>query len=198
MRVQAGSQRVGRILLALCVVALCGARAVAGAGSHGEEHAASVFDLVFPVINFLLFVYLLKRAGGDTIRNYLQERRAQVISALDAAAAAKADAERLYGELRERLGGVEEEAENLRRDLCVSAELQRDRRLKEARDAVARIKSDGQLGAEQEVRAATVALRDEMVNAAVAETVALLRRQIRDADQERFLGDFVREVQADR
>ncbi len=184
--------------MALCVVALCGASAVAGGGGHGEEHAASVFDLVFPVINFLLFVYLLKRAGGDTIRNYLQERRAQVISALDAAAAAKAEADRLHAELRERLGQVQEEAENLRRDLCASAELQRDRRLKGARDAVARIKKDAQLVAEQEVRAATAALRDETVNAAVAETVALLRRQIRDADQERFLGDFVREVQAGR
>ena len=179
-------------------MALCGARVVAGGGSHGEEHAASVFDLVFPVINFLLFVYLLKRAGGDTIRNYLQERRAQLILALDAAAAAKAEADGLHAELRERLGQVQKEAENLRRDLCASAELQRDRRLKGVRDAVARIKSDAQLVAEQEVRAATAALRDETVNAAVAETVALLRRQIRDADQERFLGDFMREVQGDR
>jgi F-type H+-transporting ATPase subunit b len=157
-----------------------------------------VFDLVFPVINFLLFVYLLKRAGGDTIRRYLQERRAQVIAALDAAAAAKAEADGFHAELRERLEQVQEEAGNLRRDLCASAELQRDRRLKGARDAVTRIKKDAQLVAEQEVRAATAALRDETVNAAVAETVALLRRQIRDADQERFLGDFVREVQADR
>ena len=94
--------------------------------------------------------------------------------------------------------GVAGEAETVRRDLIASAELERDRRLKAAGDAVARMKRDAQLVADQEVRAASAALRDETVKAAVAETVALLRRQIKDADQERFVGDFVQEVQAGR
>ena len=195
-----GSQgRVWGVFLAVCIMGLWAARAVAaGGGEHGEGHAASAFDLVFPVINFLLFVYVLKRAGGDAIRRYLEERRAQIIAALEAAAAAKGEAERLHAAVGERLGQVEAEAENLRRDLRASAEVGRGRRLKGASDAVARIKRDAELVADQEVRAAAAALRDETVNAAVAATVALLRRQIKGADQERFLADFVQEMQANR
>lgn len=180
------------------MIVVFAATSLAAGGGHGEEGATSLFDLVFPVINFLLFAYLLKWGAGDSIRSYLQERRAQIISALDAAGKAKAEADQLHADVRERLGQVETESEALGRDLRAAAELERERRLKAASDAVARIKRDTQLVADEEVRAASAALRDETVKAAVAETVALLRRQIKDADQARFLGDFVQDVQADR
>jgi F0F1-type ATP synthase membrane subunit b/b' len=193
-----GWQGAASVAVTLAVVAVSATGAVAAGGGHGEEHATSPFDLIFPIINFLLFVFLLKYAGGESIRSYLQERRAQVIAALDTAGAAKSEAEQLHAEVRGRLARVAEEAETVRRDLVASAELERERRIKAAGDAVGRMKSDAQLVADQEVRAASAALRDETVKAAVAETVALLRRQIKDADQERFVGDFVREVQAGR
>jgi F0F1-type ATP synthase membrane subunit b/b' len=186
------------VAVALAVVGLSATVAVAAGGGHGEEHATSPFDLVFPIINFLLFVFLLKFAGCDSIRSYLQERRAQVLAALDTAGAAKAEAEQLHAEVRERLSRVAQEAETVRRDLVASAELERERRIKAAGDAVDRMKSDTQLVADQEVRAASEALRDETVKAAVAETIALLRRQIKEPDQERFVVDFVQEVRAGR
>lgn len=185
----------GAVCYALCGVGLCVTRAVAASGGHQEDHAASPLDLVFPAINFLLFAYLIRRAGGDTVRSYLRQRRREVVQALDAAARAKAEADQVHADVRARLGQVEEEAKRLRADMRAAAELDRERRLTAARQAVGRIVSDARLGAEHEVRAAVAALRDETVRGAVVETVALLRRQIKDADQERFVGDFVQGVQ---
>jgi len=193
-------ERVGGVwacLLVFGVVLVCATRAGA-AGAQGEGHATSLLDLVFPAVNFLLFIYLVRRAGGENVRTYLRQRRAQVISALDAAAAAKAEAGQAHAELRGRLEHIGEETGRLSADIRAAAEMERDRRLRATADAVGRIISNGRLVAEQEVRTAIAALRDETVGAAVAETVALLRRQIVDVDEQRFLAEFVEGVGTDR
>ena len=48
-----------------------------------------------------------------------------------------------------------------------------------------------ELVADQEARTAQAQLRAETVGAAIDETLALLRRQIKTPDQERFMSEFV-------
>jgi F0F1-type ATP synthase membrane subunit b/b' len=144
----------------------------------------------------LLFLLVLRWAGGDAIGTFLRQRRADVVSALDAAAAAMAAAEQAHAETGVQLAGVERETELLRAEMRAVAERERARRREFATKSAARISADARLIAEHESRAARAAIRNETVTAAVTETVALLRRQIRDPDQQRFLADFLDHVHA--
>jgi F0F1-type ATP synthase membrane subunit b/b' len=186
---------VGATVVAALLPAVHGALAAAG---HGEGQAPAVSDLALPFVNFLLFLWLLRRAGGGLLRDHLRRRRAEVISSLEAATRARAEAEQLHREMRARLAGVAGDAERLRSDMRAMAGIERTRRRELAEAAVARITSDARFIAEQEVRVARAALREEMVVAAVAEAVALLQRQIAPADHDRFLREFVGALRAVR
>jgi F0F1-type ATP synthase membrane subunit b/b' len=170
--------------------------AVPASSGHEGGHAPSIADLIFPTINFLLFVYLLRRVGGGAVRDTLVRRRDEIVSALRAAAKAKEDAGSAYEEARSQLAGLPREATQLREEMREAGEVERARRLKTATEVAARISSDARQVADQEVRAARLALREETVRAAVEQTLALLRRQIKSGDQERFLGEFAAGVQA--
>lgn len=168
------------------------------AAEHGEGHghSPSVLDLLYPAINFGLFLYIVYRAGGGAIRSYLRDRRTQLMAALDAAASAQREAEQLHAAMRAKLDGADAEVAQIRADMRAIAESERERRRKLVTDSAARITRDARLIADHEARAALATLRQETVNAAVVETLAALQRQIKGPDQDRFLSDFVRQLGA--
>jgi len=178
----------------IAAVLVLSARIVAAEGAHAAHHAPSIGDLLFPGINFLLFAYLLWRVGAGTIGTYLRDRRAEIVAKIEHAASGKRDAEREHAEARAQLARADTEAEALRKDMRAVAEIERERRRKLAVESATRMKADARVVAEQEVRAARAAVREETVRAAVAETLAVLRRQVKTGDQERFVGDFVAEL----
>ena len=47
-----------------------------------EEHAASVTQIIFPLINFLIFLYLIKRFLLPLIQSHLRSRREEIVAAL--------------------------------------------------------------------------------------------------------------------
>jgi F-type H+-transporting ATPase subunit b len=181
-------------------IVLCGTLlwlgAAGAATGHGDAHGPSISDLTFPAINFLLFIFLLRWAGGGAIRDYLAQRREEIVAALQDATAAKETATRAHSDARAHLARVDEELTRLRDDMRSVAQTERDRRLKLATEVASRVAADARLVAEQEGRTARAALQQETVRAAVAETIALLRRQIKSADQDRFMDEFASGVQA--
>ncbi|MEK7782619.1 MAG: ATP synthase F0 subunit B [Candidatus Binatota bacterium] len=60
-----------------------------------EEHAASVTEIIFPLINFLIFLYLIKRFLLPVVRSHLRSRREQIVSALGEADESKRRAEEM-------------------------------------------------------------------------------------------------------
>ncbi len=180
--------------LATAALALSVDIALAAEGAHAPHHAPSISDLLYPGINFLLFAILVWWAGAAAIRDYLRDRRATIVGALEHAATGKRDAERAHAEVSAQLARADAEAESLRKDMRAMAEVELERRHKLAAESATRIKTDARVAAEQQGRAAQAALREETVRAAVEETLAVLRRQIKAPDQERFVGDFVAEM----
>jgi F0F1-type ATP synthase membrane subunit b/b' len=170
----------------------CGAVGVAHAAGAGGEHAQpSLSDLFFPVINFLLFLWLVRRAGGGAIRAYLHARQQQIRADLEAAQGAVGEARQIYEGIQARFARAAQDAEGIRADMRAMATVEGERRRALVNETVARIRADANAIAEQEVRAARMMLRREAVQAAVAETLAVLRRRITPTDQDRFVADFV-------
>src|SRR5438046_2761355 len=87
--------------------------ALASAEEHVHVAGSPLAPLVFSTINLGIFLWILARFALPTVRNWVRDRRSQVVQALEDAAAAKADAERLRTEWETRLAHVGQTIEEM-------------------------------------------------------------------------------------
>ena len=161
---------------------------------HGE-HVPSISDLVFPVINFLLFVFILYRYVIPTVRDALRQRREKITLALEEAKRAKEEAERLRKDYELKLAGLAAEQEKIQEQALEAAERERRRIVEEARQMAERVKSEVQQIAQREVEEARRTLRQEAANQAVRIATELIQSRLTQTDHRRFVQDLVIEVQ---
>ena len=158
---------------------------------HAGTHA-TIGDLLWPALNFAVFVVVLVRFLGGPIREYFRDRTERLREALDAGARARRAAEALRADLERGLAELPELRERLKAELRETARRECEQLLEAARAAAARIRAAAELVAEQEAAAAREALRTEVIEEAVREAGALVRAALRPADHQRLLRDFVR------
>ena len=163
------------------------ASSAAGAG----EHAASVTQLLFPSINFLIFLYLVKRFALPLVKSHLRSRREEIVAALAEADEGKRSADALVRDYRARLARIHEESRRLRDELRTDGEREKARLLTEAGDLATRIKADADFLAEQEVKLARQKLRAEIARAAEQAAQRLVRAGLEPADQGRLVEEFL-------
>jgi F-type H+-transporting ATPase subunit b len=163
-----------------------------------EGHGASASQLWLPLINFLIFGYLLKRFALPILRRYLSSRHRDIAAAIDEAAGAQRQAETNAREFRERIARMGEEATRLHLELRGVGETEKAKLLKEAENLAAKLRTDADLLAEQEIKAARQALREEIAGAAREAAAKRLRSHLQEADQKRLVEEFVRELEVPR
>jgi F-type H+-transporting ATPase subunit b len=182
------------ILLAALFLSVVWAAPAAAA----EEHAASVTELFFPFINFVIFLYLIKRFVLPLVADFLKSRREGIAASIREADEAQQRADALLGDYKNRLARLAEEIRSIRESLRADGEREKNKLLTEANEIAARIKSDADLLAEQEIRQARQTLRREIVDAARAAAETIIRQNLSPADQKRMVAEFLTEVGAAR
>jgi F-type H+-transporting ATPase subunit b len=164
---------------------------------HGAHHPAPTpADLLWPVLNFVLFVGLLVYFLRGPIIEYFRARAALLRDALHAGARALAEATALRAELARDVENLPASCARLRADMRAVAENEREHLIVLGRRAADRIRADARALAEQELAAARDALRSQAIEEAVREATALIRRALRPEDHDRFVRDFVAGVGA--
>ena len=154
-------------------------------------HQAAVGQLLWPALNFVIFVAVIARVGRGPAVEYFRARTARLRAALQAGARARAEAEALRATLARDVENLPALRAQLRADLRATAEREREALLALGRTAAERMRSDARLLAEHEFAAARAALRAEVIEEAVRQATALIRQAIRPEDQERFVREFV-------
>jgi F-type H+-transporting ATPase subunit b len=166
----------------------------AAPAAAAEEHAPAIGQLLFPLINFLIFVYLLKRYALPLARDYLKSRREQVIAALKESGEAKQRAEALLRDYKGRLQRLDQETRQIRDALKAEGEREKTRLLAEAEESAARINADADFLADQETKLARQELRREIARAAQASAGKLVQDNLTAADRRRMVEEFLSEV----
>ena len=166
-----------------------------GEGHHGGEHVSSVSELLFPTVNFLIFVFILWKYVVPPLRDALRQRREKIALALDEAKRAKEEAESVRREYEQKLAGLATEQEKMRTQALEAAERERGRIVEEARQMAERVKNEAQQIAQREVEEARRALRQEVAAQAVRMATELVQSRLTQADHRRFVQDLVTEVQ---
>jgi F-type H+-transporting ATPase subunit b len=176
----------------------------AGGGGHDESHGIPWKFLAFATVNLAIFLFVLPRLlplflktmGLPASRDDLKSRRADIQSALQQAAKAKEESERLKEEWERRLANLGTEIEALRRQAREEIAAEREQILAAATKLADAIRRDAQKAAEQEVRNAESRLREEVAAQALAISRRLAPQRLTATDHERFVGDFIRQVQS--
>jgi F-type H+-transporting ATPase subunit b len=158
---------------------------------HHAEHIPTIASLLWPVVNFGLFVGVLVRYLAGPLREFFRARTERLRDELAAGDHARRDAEALRAQLARDVAELPTARERLKADLLSTATRERDAMLAQGRQTAERIRRDAALLAEQEVASARRTLRDELVAAAIREATTLVRSATQPSDQERFVADFV-------
>jgi len=165
-------------------------------GAHGghEGDGSQFLVLAFSAINFLLFVFVLRKYALPAIRESLRRRRDTIVQALNEAKRAKEEAESLRREYQQKLAGLAAEQERLRAQALEAAEREKNRSLEEARRMAERIQTEARLIAQREAAESRRLLRQEVAEQAIGIATELIRTRLTPADQNRLIQELVREV----
>jgi F-type H+-transporting ATPase subunit b len=186
------SRRVPTVLM---LVTLLAPVALASEEAHHSEAGIPWGTLALSTINLLIFLWVLARFVLPTVRTWVQERRARVVSELEEAAKAKTEALQLKAQWETRLARLDQTIEEMRTQARHDAERERERILAAAQKTAETIRRDAERAAAYEVRRTQEQLRAELVRQALRTAEAQARRSWTAADQERFIADFLKQVQ---
>jgi F0F1-type ATP synthase membrane subunit b/b' len=165
-------------------------------GHHDDahHHAAALSDLLFPAINFAIYLVIIVRFVIPAMREFLRRRRADVVQAESEGSAALARAEQDLAAKKTRLAGLKAEAESLRQDLVAIATRQAERVVAQAEDSGKRRVADAELLAEQESRRALGEVRAELAREAANLAEQRIRTALTADDQRTFVQQFLKEA----
>jgi F0F1-type ATP synthase membrane subunit b/b' len=168
-----------------------------GHAAHAaEHHAPSITELLFPAINFALFMVIIVKYAIPAMREYLHRRHEEVSTAAHDAAAALAEAERGVTTVRGRLASIAAEREAITQDLVAIATTHADRARLHAEEAGQRRVRDASVLAEQERRRALAEVRAEMATRATSLAEARIRGALSPDDQAAFVRSFLQDAPA--
>jgi F-type H+-transporting ATPase subunit b len=156
-----------------------------------ERHAVSVTQLIFPLINFLIFLYLLKRFLLPLVKAHLRLRREQIVAAVKEAEDGMERAGAMVQDYRSRLARREEEIKRIREALSAEGEREKVKLLREAEGLATKINSDADFLAGQEVRLAKQQVREEIARIAQAAADKVVQSHLTSADQKRLIEEFL-------
>jgi len=168
--------------------------AAAEHGHDAEHHAPGIDSLLFPAINFTIYLFIFVRFVIPAMSEYLRRRHSDLIEAQAESNAALARAQQELAASKARLAGLKDEAEGIRRDLFTIATRQADRLKAQAEETGARRLADAALLAEQERRRAMAGLRSELADAASRIAEERVRSALTPDDQRSFVRQFLKEA----
>jgi F-type H+-transporting ATPase subunit b len=173
-------------LLLLATNALA-AGAEEGGGANTWTVAMQVARIIDALILLGVLVYFLKKP----LISFFSERRAQIQKDLEDAREQREKAERLVAEYQQKLAGMEQELERMREELRKTADAESAKVVTNSEKVAAAMIESAKLTAEQEVRKAKIALKNEAVALAVQVAEALVREKINEDDRKRIVEDYL-------
>jgi F-type H+-transporting ATPase subunit b len=177
--------------------------AVQGEAAHGEaaheegeahEHAAPIGDLFKRGLNFVALAGLLYYFVRKPAKNFFAGRRESIQNTLHDLEQQKREAEDKYKEYQQKLSALESEKQKIIEDFIKQGEAEKAKILEKANKDASRMKEETERTIQHEVKNAKGRLREEVADLATKMAEDLLRKHIRDADQERLVDEYLAKV----
>jgi len=181
------------LLVILSVLLAFGAVWASSEGGHGDS-AAKVKDLIWRIMNFAVLagglIFLLRKP----LAKGLESRRQGIRDQLDDLEKQKADAEKQLAEYKARLARLGQEVEKIMAEYIKDGEVAKAKIIEEAKAVAEKLQEQAKKNIEHEFQKARQELKAEMVEQAVTMAEALIKKKIKDEDQERIIGEYLTKV----
>lgn len=162
--------------------------------AEAEHHAPALTQILFPLGNFLIYAYLIKKFALPVVRDFLRSRRAEILTAIEGAAESKKQAEAVVSGYQAKLVGIQREVGAIQAELRAEGEREKSKLIGEAETLAAKIKEDATFLADQEVKTARQKIREDMAVQAESAARELIRRHLLSGDQGRLVEDFIQSI----
>ena len=153
------------------------------------------WTLILQICNLLLQIWLFKKFLLKPVQNILAKRQEMTNAELEAAAAARADAETAKEEYEKHLIGAKEEAASLVRSAAQTAQSRSEQILAEARQEAAAMREKASGDIARERRAAVQELKNDISGIAVSIASKVVEKEITEQDHEALIRDFIENME---
>jgi ATP synthase F0 subunit b len=159
--------------------------------AEGEPAEGSWFALIFYAINFLLFLWIVRRYGWPYITHFFHDRSSNIREIRSRAEKAYQDAQALATRAAQQLQQLEADRRKMVSELDEETAYQVRQVNEAAREAVSRIRRNTEITRAALRDAAQRHLRETMAEAAGRLAREIISRNFRASDQARLLQGFV-------
>ena len=149
------------------------------------------WTLILQICNLLLQIYLFKRFLLKPVQNILAQRQALANQDLEAAAAAREEAETAKVEYIQSLAGAKDEAAALVRTATQTAQSRSEQIILEAKEEAAAIRAKASSDIAQERRNAVNAIKNDISGIAVSIASKVVEKEIDEKEHEALIQDFI-------
>lgn len=149
------------------------------------------WTLILQICNLLLQMYLFKRFLLKPVQNILKQRQEMTNAELDAAAAARTEAENAKVEYQQSLAGAKEEAAALVRTATQTAQTRSEQIILEAKQEAAAIRAKASSDLAQERKNVVNELKNDISGIAVSIASKVVEKEISEQDHEALIQDFI-------
>jgi len=191
-------QIVARLLGRAAVLALFLLPAAAwasGGGGEGWQHGFLV-NAGWTAANVVVLLWVLAKIGKRPARDFLANRRTNIMLELDEATKLREEAEALLDDYKGRVEGLDAEKEQLLAEFRDAGEAEKTRLVDEGKQAADRMRADAKRSIDQEIRKAKVELEGAVLDRAVAQATEALRKDAGPSEQRVLVDDFLGRVKS--
>ena len=149
------------------------------------------WTLILQICNLLLQMWLFKKFLLKPVQNILAKRQELANAELDAAAAAREEAETAKEEYEKHLTGAREEAAALVRSAAQTAQTRSEQIILEAKEEAASIRAKASADIAQERKSAVNEIKNEISGIAVSIASKVVEKEISEKDHEKLIQDFI-------
>jgi F-type H+-transporting ATPase subunit b len=173
---------------------LCSAVAFAAEQGGDGGGSARVMNLVWRIINFIIFLAIIYKVAGKRIKDFFSSRRHQIENELKDLDTRRSEAENRLKEIEQSIANLEQEREQILEQARKQGESIKENIISKAKESAEQIKERAQAAAEQERQQIVDELRSELAERVVGEAEKMISERLTKEDQEKLVNEYLTKV----
>ena len=153
--------------------------------------AVMPWTIILQICNLLLTIWLFKKFLLKPVQNILKQRQELVNADLDAAEAAKTEAQQAKEEYARSLEGAKEEAAELVRSAARTAQTRSEQIILDAKEEAAAIRAKASDDIARDRKNAVNEIKNDISDIAVSIAAKVVEKEISEKDHEKLIEDFI-------
>jgi F-type H+-transporting ATPase subunit b len=151
-------------------------------------------ELIFPVLNFSVLVFILFYFLKSPVRNMITQRQAQIKTLIDEAQIQRQEAEKAYKEYEKKLQNFQQEADEILNSTRQDGENFKNQIILQAKAMSERLIRDAEATVSFNVQEYKDRTKQEVVSRAIVLAEKLIQDRFSNEDHERIINEYVGKV----